>query len=135
MPRCLTVGHQPAPHRAAHVKSTAQHRWLKPKTRWMQGLWCWPVLPALKVATSKPHTPARRDRPQGWQLSSLLQHRAKETIPASTGKLSQPTAHHRRFQTAACVQGSSRPGLESRNRSTNCSSVGTSPGGDTQIYS
>lgn len=51
------------------------------------------VSPHLQAATSKPHTPARGDGAQGWQLSSLLQHPAKETAPAGTGQLSQPTAH------------------------------------------
>lgn len=59
----------------------------------MQGLWHWPLSPDLQVATSKPHTPAREDSPQGWQLSSHL-HQAKETAPVGTGKPSQPTAHH-----------------------------------------
>lgn len=47
----------------------------------------------LQVATSKPHTPAREDSPQGWQLSSHL-HQAKETAAVGTGKLFQPTARH-----------------------------------------
>lgn len=56
------------------------------------GLSCWTVTPNLQVAISKSHTPAREYRPQEWQLSSLLQHQAKEMALASTAKLSQPTA-------------------------------------------
>lgn len=59
----------------------------------MPGCWCWPTPPVLQVATSKPHASAIEDGPQGWQLSSPLQHREKETTPAGTGKLLPATAH------------------------------------------